>query len=308
MDEGGIRVPFVASWPARWPQGVTFDAMVSRLDIVATSVAMAGTSVGDAPPLHGVNLDPFVRGEATAPPHEALFWRQSSGGGRYAVRSGAMKLISKGDGARLHDVVNDPGETTDLLADNVAEANRLGALFNAWNEANPTGNIMAWDVPMERAPIAAGTRKAGAGQRFEIAAFRDPTSSDASLLSLALSGIDIGRFEADVTDYSAEVAHAVSSTTVTAVPRDGRASVTIGDATGVTLGLSHEASLAEGSNVVTAKVTAQDAGERTDTVTVTQAQAPLAAEFARLPERHGGEPFTFQVRFSEAIGTGASSL
>ena len=68
--EGGIRVPFIASWPARWPQGIRFDPMVSSLDIAATAAAMAQVSPSDAPPLDGVNLDAFVRGESTDVPHE----------------------------------------------------------------------------------------------------------------------------------------------------------------------------------------------------------------------------------------------
>ena len=39
--EGGIRVPFLASWPARWPQGGTYEPMVISLDVAATALALA---------------------------------------------------------------------------------------------------------------------------------------------------------------------------------------------------------------------------------------------------------------------------
>ena len=48
----------------------------------------------------------------------------------------------------------------------------------------------------------------------------EPPSSDATLSSLALSGIDIGTFSSETTAYSASVDYGVSSTTVTADPND----------------------------------------------------------------------------------------
>ncbi len=94
--EGGIRVPFVASWPTRWPRGETFEPMVISLDIAATALAAAGVRTDPARPLDGVNLDPFVRGEAEPPVHEALFWRRvhQSGAHAYAVRANDAKLVS----------------------------------------------------------------------------------------------------------------------------------------------------------------------------------------------------------------------
>ena len=56
ISGGGIRVPFVASWPARWPQGVTYEPMVSSTDIAATGLALAGGVVTDPDrPLDGEN-------------------------------------------------------------------------------------------------------------------------------------------------------------------------------------------------------------------------------------------------------------
>ena len=69
LYEGGIRVPFVASWPARWPQGTTYAPMVISLDIAATAMELAGAAVVDEErPLDGVNLDLYLRGRQTRPP------------------------------------------------------------------------------------------------------------------------------------------------------------------------------------------------------------------------------------------------
>ena len=49
LFEGGVRVPFVVSWPGHLPAGKTYDAPVSSLDIFATAVALAGVAVPTAP-------------------------------------------------------------------------------------------------------------------------------------------------------------------------------------------------------------------------------------------------------------------
>ena len=128
-------------------------------------------------------------------------------------------------------------------------------------------------------------------------------SADATLSALTLSGIDIGTFAPATTAYTASVAEAVSSTTVTATPNDADASVTISDSDGSTTGGSRAVSLAYGANTITATVTAAD-GQTTATytVTVTRAQPPLTASFHDVPKTHDGETeFTFELRFSEEL-------
>ena len=98
-----------------------------------------------------------------------------------------------------------------------------------------------------------------------------PPSDDATLSGLSLSGVDIGAFASGTTAYAADVAHDVASTTVTATPNDGNATVAIG---GV-VGTQRTVTLAEGPNAITVAVTAEDgATTKTYTVTVTRAAPP----------------------------------
>ena len=141
LFDGGIRVPFAASWPARWPGGTTFEPMVISLDIAATALAAAGAHAAADRPLDGVNLDPFVRGAAAGVPHQALFWATNASRNRnagYAVRTADTKLVNDRleAGPALFDLRADPGETRDLLARQPATAARLTALWNDWNERN----------------------------------------------------------------------------------------------------------------------------------------------------------------------------
>ena len=63
--EGGIRVPFIFSWPGQLPEGKTYDHPVMHIDILPTVLAVAG---GDLPNnLDGENLLPFLRAERSEP-------------------------------------------------------------------------------------------------------------------------------------------------------------------------------------------------------------------------------------------------
>ena len=98
-------------------------------------------------------------------------------------------------------------------------------------------------------------------------------SSDATLKSLTLSGIDFGTFDSTTISYSTRVANSVSQTTVTPAANDSGASYVI-KLGGVTAA-DGKVSLAVGSNVITVEVTAEDGDTtRTYTVTITRSAPP----------------------------------
>jgi len=144
--EGGIRVPFVISWPGHLKSGV-FTRPAIQLDLTATALAAAGVQVDRDSELDGVNLLPFLTGGKAGAPHDALCWRF---GQQMAIRLGDYKLVrydSNADtltGARnqpvtatkLYNLVADIGETKDLapaLPDKVKE---LQSRWDTWNVAN----------------------------------------------------------------------------------------------------------------------------------------------------------------------------
>ncbi|MDP4786629.1 MAG: sulfatase-like hydrolase/transferase [Opitutales bacterium] len=132
LSEGGIRTPFVATWPARLPAGKVYDQPVSSLDVAATAVAAAG--LPKAPALDGTDLAPFAAGQNTGAPHERLFWRWGS---QAAVLEHPWKLVRLGDREEmLFDVTQPDGEN---LAKNQAKARpeivaRLRTALKAWSD------------------------------------------------------------------------------------------------------------------------------------------------------------------------------
>lgn len=136
LSEGGIRVPFLVRWPGRLPAGKIFAEPVSTLDIAATAHALAGLPAD--PQLDGVNLVPHFRGEATQPPHPALYWRFWS---QAAVRTGQWKLLHKaGEPDRLFDLASDEQEHRDLAAAHPARVADLRRQLVAWaDQLQPRG-------------------------------------------------------------------------------------------------------------------------------------------------------------------------
>ena len=105
----------------------------------------------------------------------------------------------------------------------------------------------------------------------------EPPSTDATLSALTLSGIDIGTFSSGTISYTAQVANSVSETTVSATVNHSGASY------GVKLGGVEDddgvISLAEGGNVITVEVTAEDGDiTKTYTVTVTRLVSSISTE------------------------------
>jgi arylsulfatase A-like enzyme len=90
--EGGIRVPYIISWPGKLPAGKTYSQPVNHLDIFATTAAAANCS-GIPDNLDGVNLLPYLDGTKTTAPHEILYWGLKKDNNRWAVRKGDWKLI-----------------------------------------------------------------------------------------------------------------------------------------------------------------------------------------------------------------------
>jgi arylsulfatase A-like enzyme len=114
--EGGMRVPFLVSWPAMIQPGV-YEPPVIALDFLPTSLAAANEAGLTPKNLDGVNLLPFVCGERTSTPHDTLFWRSGGPGGNNAVRRGHWKLVRLGQAEpELYDLGTDIGETKNLAA------------------------------------------------------------------------------------------------------------------------------------------------------------------------------------------------
>ena len=160
FHEGGVRIPFILSWPAGLPAGQVYAEPVSALDLLATFTGAAGKT---ATTEDSVNLLPYLRGERSEHPHEHLHWRSEP---NTAIRDGRWKLIryrradlpsanldkagvikKRGDGSptdaplgyvtMLYDLDADPGESVNLASDRPEVVTRLMARHAEWIETLP---------------------------------------------------------------------------------------------------------------------------------------------------------------------------
>jgi arylsulfatase A-like enzyme len=131
--EGGIHVPFFMRWPGTIAQGATATAPVSHFDIFATAAAAAGQKAPADRIIDGVNLLPFIKGEAPGRPHDLLFWRTDT---YLTVRAGDWKLqVSEAPKKDwLFNLAADPTERVNLASQEPERVAALKAQLLAWNQ------------------------------------------------------------------------------------------------------------------------------------------------------------------------------
>ncbi|OHX64824.1 sulfatase [Flammeovirga pacifica] len=109
--EGGIRVPFIISYPQYLKKGV-YNQPITSLDLTPTFVALAGGTTSKKDKLDGVNIYPFLTKEVKGTPHETMMWRFTISAG---IRKGNWKLIRLPDRLpMLFNLDKDPSELNDV--------------------------------------------------------------------------------------------------------------------------------------------------------------------------------------------------
>ena len=136
--EGGHRVPAIAWWPGVIGAAATTGAVMTSIDLAATVLDVADVLPPEDRPLDGVSLLPHLLGGA-APDDRPLFWAYQQARRpveQLAMRHGPWKLIVNGpDGPEvvaLYDLDEDPGETTNLAADEPERVAAMGAALDNW--------------------------------------------------------------------------------------------------------------------------------------------------------------------------------
>ena len=129
--EGGVRVPFIVSWPAKLKGGTTCSAPLMSIDILPTALAAAGTGRVGSRPFDGRNILPALEGK-TDLVHEQLYWSSAAGKGAWAIRSGKWKLVGLKTRLELFDLESDIGESKDLSGKHPEQVKKLKRLYDAW--------------------------------------------------------------------------------------------------------------------------------------------------------------------------------
>ncbi len=159
--EGGIRVPFLARWPGKFPAGATVDAMAQHIDVLPTLCEITGAPLPAGRKIDGKSILPLLThggGESphrytyhqltrVAPalvvpsPEQAALCRYEDQGPwpHWAIRDAAgHKVVARTVGNppalqfELYDLSTDPGEAHDLASQFPDRVRELREEFAKW--------------------------------------------------------------------------------------------------------------------------------------------------------------------------------
>ena len=139
--EGGLRVPFIMSWPDKLAHSVCNEPVIS-LDIMPTICAALDIKLPADRIYDGKNMIPAIHGKLNSPLHEELYFDGNDN--TWAVREGKWKLIfSKQGNLELFNLEADMVETNDLSAQNQDKVNALKSKFEKWRSQmkTPMGDL-----------------------------------------------------------------------------------------------------------------------------------------------------------------------
>lgn len=130
LYEGGIRVPFIASWPDVIPAGQESNEVIAFQDMLPTFAALANASVPKE--TDGISLIEALKGNALSSKDRILYWDFGHTRERYdqAVRLANWKGVRRGKNGpiELYDLDQDIAEKNNLAEENpqlVDKINRL---------------------------------------------------------------------------------------------------------------------------------------------------------------------------------------
>ncbi len=135
LTEGGIRVPWIAHWPARVTAGGVSDQHCLTMDWTATVLEAAGAPADAAYPLDGLSLLQLLTGEH-ATFARPMYWRMNHRGQR-AMRDGRWKYLTVDGHEYLFDVEADERERANLAAREPERLERMRTEWHAWNATMP---------------------------------------------------------------------------------------------------------------------------------------------------------------------------
>lgn len=153
LYEGGIRVPFIASWPASIKSGQTTDHPSAFWDFLPTVCDLVGKPKPEK--IQGISYAATLTGKGDQPKHPYLYWEHHEQNIRRAIQVGDWKLVQTNVAlpekttTELFDLSKDIGETTDLAAANPEKTAELLKLINTARVPNKDFPVPALDKPQQ---------------------------------------------------------------------------------------------------------------------------------------------------------------
>lgn len=135
LTEGGIRVPWIAHWPAVIAPGTQSKQLCMTMDWSATILDAAGVSAAPGYMLDGVSLMPVLR-DTTYHFDRPLHWRMNYRG-QQAMREGDWKYLLVDGNEYLFNISADERERANQAHCDPERLARMRAAWEAWNATMP---------------------------------------------------------------------------------------------------------------------------------------------------------------------------
>ena len=117
VNDGGHKVPMFVHWPAQISTPAVYNHQLSSLDLYPTLVNLAGGTIPAQKIVDGKDfMDDLLVGDDARPNEALLIMRPYNGFHNGGIAMGPWKIVKTGGNGswRLYNILNDPGETTDL--------------------------------------------------------------------------------------------------------------------------------------------------------------------------------------------------
>lgn len=168
LYEGGIRVPFIVSWPGTIPAGTTSDVPVAHVDVYPTFAELAGAKLAPSAKLDGVSFASVLKNPAAALNREAIYWHFPGYLESYvhtqgfrtapvgAIHMGDYKLLEFFEDGKteLYNLRSDIAEKRDLSQQMPERVSAMKAKLAAWR-VDVKAEMPKLKTPAERAADAA---------------------------------------------------------------------------------------------------------------------------------------------------------
>ena len=137
LYEGGIRAPFIASWPGKIQPGTTSDLVTSSVDFLPTAADVIGAPAPSG--TDGISILPTLLGKEQSKLHDALYFEIYEPYFQQSARLGDWKGYRLGTKAplELYDLKADPAETTNLAAAHPDIVSKIEAIMLAQHTPSP---------------------------------------------------------------------------------------------------------------------------------------------------------------------------
>lgn len=134
LYEGGIRIPFIASWKGKITPGTSSDFMFAFWDLMPTFAEVAKSKDKNYFCGDGISVLPTLTNKGKQKTHNYLYFEFQELGGRQAVRKGNWKLIrqnirNSGGYYELYNIASDPSEKWNRIEQEPAIFNDLKSIM-----------------------------------------------------------------------------------------------------------------------------------------------------------------------------------